>query len=98
MTVRRSESSSDSAQPFKNGVVQYAVCGHDAAIGRQRPAAGEIQRLPVEVRHASAGLLDNDRPRGLIPKFFAVIEMSWRHEPQQDLGAAGGEYGVFGLA
>ena len=82
----------------KNGVVQMAVGGDDAAVFGERAAVGEIERFAVEIGDSAAGFFDDDRAGGLVPDFFAVVGARRGEQAQHHVAFAGGEDGVLGLA
>ena len=51
---------------------------------------------PCDVGDDSAGLGDNQGPRGVVPDLLAVVGA--RRQPEIDVGLAAGDDGIFGLA
>jgi hypothetical protein len=50
-----------------------AVRGQDSTVFGEGPAVREIKRFAIEISDTTAGLFDDDRARGLVPDFLALI-------------------------
>src|SRR6185503_12125369 len=61
------------------------------SVRRQRAAAAEVERLPVEIRDAASGLLDADDPRSVVPDPLAAAGLRRRAEAVRErlVGVAG---------
>src|SRR5439155_4231921 len=83
---------------FEDGVVQAGVGCEDADVALEAAALGPIERQTIDVADPAAGLLDDEPAGGVVPDVFAILRCSGIRRAQVDLGLAGGDAGVLGLA